>query len=200
MAEASEDTVLFSFSKNYLPESRLWRKESATWSRLQDSRGLEYGTTFCRPCISHVPLVLLDSNDEQPDSSFAHSRRSAKHTLILFSQCSGSADYPWFRHARPGLTTHNLPFPDADQQVNVANIKPTEHDVVVDAGGGPSDVVSNHVPKQLNAPVGSETPSNATKKYAWPVSTHTANLPDDDLSRFRIHHYFDYVAGTSTGG
>lgn len=98
------------------------------------------------------------------------------------------------------MTTHNLPLPDADQQVNVANFKSTEHDVVVDAGGGPSNVVSNHVSKQLNAPVDSETPSNATKKYAWPVSAHTANLPDDDLSRFRIHHYFDYVAGTSTGG
>jgi hypothetical protein len=78
--------------------------------------------------------------------------------------------------------------------------KAPEHDLASEDSGGPSNAAKDHVPKQTNAQVDPETSSNATRDSAWPSSIHTANLPDDDLSRFRIHHYFDYIAGTSTGG
>jgi hypothetical protein len=41
-----------------------------------------------------------------------------------------------------------------------------------------------------------EPQNNASKESAVAA----AKLKAMKLSRFRIHHYFDYVAGTSTGG
>jgi patatin-like phospholipase/acyl hydrolase len=40
----------------------------------------------------------------------------------------------------------------------------------------------------------------ATTDPELPSSSRAAILPEDDLNNFRIHHYFDYIAGTSTGG
>jgi hypothetical protein len=111
--------------------------------------------------------------------------------LTPYPQCSSSADYLWCRGARSGNPEQNQAPPDANPQANVANGTASEHNVARERVF--SNATTDHPSAEAaaNAPVDLETPPDDVK---------TVNLSADDLSRFQIHHYFDFVAGTSTGG
>jgi hypothetical protein len=158
------------------------------------------GLTLCCTHVIHMAFALPSSNPGPPTLRRCRTMTSSNRRLIPSSQCSSSADYPWYRDAHSALPKQDQPHPRTNRLAKVTNGKAPEHDVVRQDERDPSSATQDDVPERNNAPADLETSSDATRDSAWPSSIHTGDLPENDLDRFRIHHYFDYVAGTSTGG
>jgi hypothetical protein len=78
----------------------------------------------------------------------------------------------------------------------VTNVNAPHLDVAGEDGAHSSDASQNTASERALEVEQLETLSGTTRIPSGP-----ANLKEEiDLSSFRLHHYFDYVAGTSTGG
>ena len=83
---------------------------------------------------------------------------------------------------------------EANRHVNI-------HSGVIETyAGEPSNATQVAIPESINAPVNTSTSPGATTDEVLSGSSQVAHHSEADLDKFRIHHYFDYIVGTSTGG
>jgi hypothetical protein len=97
--------------------------------------------------------------------------------------------------ADPSERTHSAP--DADRHVNIQLPSPG---TIKTHAGQPSNATQEAIPESIKAPVTISTSPGATTDEVLPGSSQVAHHSEADLDKFRIHHYFDYIVGTSTGG
>lgn len=97
--------------------------------------------------------------------------------------------------ADPSERTHSAL--EANRDVNIQLPGP---EITETRAGEPSNATQEAIPESIIVPVNISTSPAATADEVLPGSSQVAHHSEADLDKFRIHHYFDYIVGTSTGG
>lgn len=148
---------------------------------------------------------------------------SSSHIALKFEPpCSSSTEYPWFRRN----STTNLETARSSAvhvEPSHSSRHPAERNLDAVAGAPRADEITNPVSSSAeqaegtpdlsirespNQPEGSSNPStlpgDSSSGRNFGMSEGTVKTINNsvafDASKFLPHHYFDYMAGTSTGG